>query len=278
MSNIKFVKIKNENDQFQLFETLKTNRNKRHRLRKFFVEGVRNIDAAIENNWTIDSFVVIDKPRLTQWAQEKLNYNKVKKNFSVPYELMKKLSEKDDPSELIAIIDMNLDHINQLTFDTMPLITVFDRPSNKGNLGTIIRTCDALNSQILVITGHSVDPYDPKTIVASMGSFFTVPIICLPSHKELLVWVKKIQTTYENLQVVGSSARGQIDLYQVNFTKPTVILIGNETYGLSQNYKNISDCICKIPMYGSASSLNVACANSVILYEANRQREIKKHN
>ena len=149
---------------------------------------------------------------------------------------------------------------------------VFDRPASPGNLGTIIRSCDALHVDGLVITGHAADLYDPETISATTGSFFALPVVRLPSRKELMPWFATIEQTIGSFQIVGSSAKAEEEITTHDFTKPTILVIGNETWGLSAGYKELCDSIVRIPIYGSATSLNVACAASVMLYEIDRQR------
>src|SRR5262249_6509534 len=139
------------------------------------------------------------------------------------------------------------------------LVVVFDRPAGPGNLGTLIRSCDALNADGLVITGHAADLYDPETISATTGSLFAVPVVRLPSHRELLPWFESIEQAIGPFQVVGSSAKAEKDIVTHDFTGPTILVIGNETWGLSASYKELCDSIVKIPIYGSATSLNVAC-------------------
>jgi tRNA G18 (ribose-2'-O)-methylase SpoU len=149
---------------------------------------------------------------------------------------------------------------------------VFDRPASPGNLGSLIRSCDALNVAGMVITGHATDLYDPETISASTGSFFAVPVVRLPSQRELLPWFAAIRQTIGPFQVVGSSAKAEQDIATHDFTQPTALLIGNETWGLSAAYKELCDSMVRIPIYGSATSLNVASAASIMLYEIDRQR------
>lgn len=97
---------------------------------------------------------------------------------------MEKLSDKEETSEIIAIVEIPEDDVSRLSITDQMLIVVFDRPSNRGNLGTIIRTCDALGAQGLIITGHAVDAYDSETIRATTGSFLMFPLsACLPQIK-----------------------------------------------------------------------------------------------
>ena len=149
---------------------------------------------------------------------------------------------------------------------------VFDRPANPGNLGTVIRSCDALRVDGVIITGHAVDLYDPETIRATAGSFFAVPTVRLPSQNELVPWLEGLRRRLPRLQVVGTSAKAQSPSRSTISRAPTVLLIGNENHGLSENYRALCDAMVTIPMYGSATSLNVACATSILLYEIARQR------
>ena len=108
---------------------------------------------------------------------------------------------------------------------------------------------------------------------ASTGSLFSFSVIRQPSHKELLPWFANIKQQLGDLQIIGTDEKGTVDLYDCDFKRPTVLLVGNETWGLSAAYKELADILVKIPMDGSASSLNVASATSIVLYEILRQRK-----
>jgi tRNA G18 (ribose-2'-O)-methylase SpoU len=272
MPKIKAIKLTKEDSDFQHFEVIKRNRNKRYKHGEFFVEGVRNINEAIRNGWEISSFLYAGERRLSDWARGILEQVKADGVYELSPHLMDKLSGKEDPSELLAIVKMKADSLSRIRLKENPVIVVIDRPSNKGNLGTLIRSCDALDCNGLIMTGHAVDLYDPETISSSVGTIFSLPTLRLPSYKEVFNWIQDIKGDYPDLQVVGTSAGGDRLLHQCDFTKPTVLLLGNETVGLSRNYKELSDVIAKIPMGGVASSLNVSCAASIMLYEIKRQR------
>lgn len=270
----KIVNIYSENNDYQKFEVLKRNRNKRHKYNEFFVEGVRNINEAINNNWEIRGFLYSKHNKMSNWGKEILASSRAEFHYELHGDLMDKLSDKEDTSELIAIVSIPEDDISRIEVNKQMLVVVFDRPSNRGNLGTIIRSCDALGAQGLIITGHAVDLYDPETIRATMGSFFKLPTIRMASPLEVQQWVFQLKETYDDVQLVGTSAKGSEELFYADFSKPTILLIGNETDGLSYKYKEMCDMTVKIPIGGSASSLNVACATSIILYEINRQKSL----
>jgi len=268
----KVVRIYSENNDFQYIETLRRKREKRQKQKEFFIEGVRPINQAIKHNWTINTFVYARDKKLSDWAKNILARAPAKTHFEVPLPLLEKLSNKAEPSELLALVAMPEDNLSRIPIGEDMLVVVFDRPASPGNLGTIIRSCDALKVAGMIITGHAVDLYDPETISATTGSLFALPVIRMPSHKELLPWFEMMQTRLGAVQIVGSSEKAEKEISAHDFTPPTVLLVGNETWGLSASYQELCDVTVKIPIYGSASSLNVACATSIMLYEIDRQR------
>lgn len=267
-------KIYNENNDFQRIEVIKRNREKRNRYGEFFVEGVKSINSAIENNWSIRAFAYTREKPLSNWAKDILANSTAQTHFELPLKLMDKLSEKDEElSELIAVVSIPEDDLSRIEIKEDMLVVIFDRPSSPGNLGTLIRSCEALKVDGVIVTGHAVDIYDPKTIRASMGTFFAMPTIRLESHKKLLPWLNSIRDMYHDFKVVGSSSAGDRLIMNADLTHgPIALIVGNETYGLSYNYKQICDLLVKVPMYGKITSFNVACAASIMLYEIDRQR------
>ena len=279
---MKEINIYNENNDFQYFETLKKNRNKRHSSGEFFVEGVRNINECIKNNWMVSSVIYSNSDGLSDWAKNILRGSSLRNVgfYNLKKELMQKLSEKedkDDTSELIFIVKIKNDDLNKLVLSDNSIVLIFDRPSNKGNLGTIIRTCDSFGIDVLLITGHAVDLYDRETVGASMGSFFKQKILRVPSFNELTGWIDKQRDIFPKLKMIGTSAKAEKYIHTANPAgSPNIIVIGNETTGLSKNFLELCDISLKIPMYAgsSASSLNVACAAAIILYEFTKNKNM----
>ncbi len=261
------------NNIFQHIQVLKTNRTKRNRYGEFVVEGVRNINEAVRNGWQIKAFLY-GEGKLSDWAQELLATVKTKENYRFSQELMKELSSKEDTSELMAIVAMKEIMPVQMKLSDNPFLVLFDRPSNKGNLGTMIRSCDALGADALIITGHAVDLYDPEVIAASMGSFFSLPVIRIAEQDVLYDMINRMKATYGTFRMFGSTAHQQKAIYELDLTSPLLLFVGNETKGLSYAYKELCDELCTIPMAESsmASSFNVSCAASIMMYEVVRQR------
>lgn len=268
------AKVFTKNNIFQKFEVLKTNRNKRYRYHEFFVEGVRSLNEAVRNNWKIKSFVY-DKNNLSDWAKDMINKVNTDMNYCLTPELMKELSGKEDTSELMAVIEMREDELEQVTLSEKPFIVLFDRPSNRGNLGTMIRSCDALGVDMLIITGHAVDLYDTDVVVSAMGSFFKLPVIRISDNKALFEYIDKLKKRYTDFTTIGTTAHNEDPVYSINLTSPLMLMMGNETMGLNKAFKEYCDILCTIPMseHSYASSFNVSCAGAILMYEITRQRE-----
>ncbi|MBE5818940.1 MAG: RNA methyltransferase [Clostridiales bacterium] len=269
-------RIYTKNSTYQKLEVLKTNRNKRYRYNEFLVEGVRSLNEAVKNNWNIKHFIY-NKNSLSSWARDMIRTAKTQENYCLTEELLKELSGKTDCSELMAVIEMREDDLNSVKLSSDPFIVLFDRPSNKGNLGTMIRSCDALGADMLIVTGHSVDLYDPEVVVSAMGSFFNMSVVRIANNNDLFGYIDKLKAKYPDFVAVGTTAHSQTPLYDVDMTRPLMLMMGNETMGLNKTFKEYCDILCTIPMSENsyASSFNVSCAASVLMYEVTRQREIE---
>jgi TrmH family RNA methyltransferase len=149
---------------------------------------------------------------------------------------------------------------------------LFDRPTSPGNIGSIIRSADAFGAGGMIVTGHAADVYDSKCVRASTGSIFALPTVRVPSHREVMTWLDGQRERGRPVQVVGTDEQGDMDIFDFDLTKPTLLLVGNETAGLSVAWRDLCDHMVSIPMTGTASSLNAANAATAALYEASRQR------
>ncbi len=265
--------IYTKNAAYQKFEVLKTNRNKRYRYNEFLVEGVRSLKEAVQNGWKIKSLLYA-RNGLSDWAKDMIQNTRTEMNYCLAPELMRALSAKEDTSELMAVIEMREDKLDTVQLSKKPFLVLFDRPSNKGNLGTMIRSCDALGADMLILTGHGVDLYDPDVVVSAMGSFFNLPVIRMADNEELFRFVEKMKESYPDFQLVGTTAHKETPVYTVDMKRPTLLMMGNETMGLNKAFKEKCDVLCTIPMAETsyASSFNVSCAASILMYEITRQR------
>ncbi len=242
-------------------------RRMRQRYRQFFVEGVRAINAACEYGWGIEWLIYCPERDLSDWAQGVIAHSDPATHLPVNAYLMERISQRTEPSELAAVVRQAEDDLARVPLSDRLLVALVDRPQSPGNLGSLIRSCDALGVDALLISGHAVDLYAPRTVRASMGSFFALPVIRLDSLDTLETWVAE-----HKMQVVGTSAHADEVVFEHDFSGPTLIVLGNEAEGMSHRLAEMCDASVKIPMSGSASSLNVAAAAAILLYEVSRQR------
>jgi TrmH family RNA methyltransferase len=256
-------RISSPNDEFQLALSLLTNRRQRQRQGRFVVEGVRAIDQAVEHGWELDSLWYAAGRRLSSWARGLLEHAP---SYELAPELMEQLSAKEETSEVVALVRMPPDDLARIRLDR-GLALAFDRPASPGNLGSVIRSADALGADGVVVTGHAADLYDPQAVRASVGSLFATPSVRVEAPGEAAAWAKE-----NRLRIVGTSARAERTADELDLAGPLLLVVGNETRGLSEAWRSLADDLVAIPMTGSATSLNAAAAAAVLLYETARQR------
>lgn len=265
-------RITTRNSRFQVWQALLGNRTKRHKLGAFVVQGVRPLTLAVAHGWTIEALLYDADRRPSTWAAEILA-TAAGECFALSPELLGELGEKGgDVPELIAIVAIPADDLSRVPVAGDFLGVLFDRPTSPGNLGSIIRSADAFGAAGVLVTGHAADPYDSAAVRASTGSLFGIPTVRVPSPREVLAWVEAQRAAGVPLQLVATDEDGEADVFDVDLTAPTLLLIGNETAGLSSAWREAADRTVRIPITGSASSLNAANAASIVLYEAARQR------
>lgn len=269
----KKISVTTKNQWFQRAEVIQRNRKKRWQHRQFLVEGVRAINQLRRfTHWQVEALIYSPAERLSGWAQEVLQEIPCPYHLEFAPELLAELSDKEETSEVLALVNMPIIDDIPVKLTEKAVVVLLDRPSNPGNLGSIIRSCDAFGVDQLILTGHAADPFDPVTVRATAGAFFNVPLARLASNESLAAWLAEAKATLPDLQIIGTSAKGDLPLTACDFTRPTILCLGNETMGLSVWLKEQCDTLAYMHMQGVASSLNLACATTAILFEVCRQR------
>lgn len=259
--------VRSRNARFQQWQALLANRTKRHRAGEFIVQGVRPITLAVDNGWTVRALLHAATGTRSRWAAQILDRVDAE-HVAMPADLLGELGEKaDEPPELVAVVEMRPDRLDRIAASSRLLAAAFDRPTSPGNVGTLVRSVDAFGADGLVVTGHAADIYDPKAVRASTGSLFAVPVVRADSPTDVIAWAHDGGAT-----IVGTDESGAVDIDEHDFTGPTLLVVGSETTGMSVAWREACDAIVRIPIGGSASSLNAASAATVVLYEAGRQR------
>ncbi|MBP3542470.1 MAG: RNA methyltransferase [Clostridia bacterium] len=270
--------IQSRNDVFQRYETLHRNREKRTHQKLFFLEGVHPVEQAVLAGEQFFSIAYASDRRLSGWAEDMLKKAAPEEIHPMPAALLSELSDRENPCELICLIHQRQDQLARLrqriAATERPLLVLCDRANSPGNLGTVIRSADAFGACGVISTGHSADFYDTQCIRSSIGSLFHIPFAGFGSVQEVLDFLATLPC---KMQIVGTSAKGSCSIHEADLTGPTLLIVGNETFGMSKAWKEACDLLLRIPIYGAASSLNVGCAATACLYEIARQRDFDGH-
>lgn len=178
--------------------------------------------------------------------------------------VLAKISRRDNPQTVIGVFEQRLAKANEIAPLAGAVWVALEGIKNPGNLGTILRTVDAVGANGVLLIGECVDPFSLEAVRATMGSIFHVPLVRMTSA-EFLAWRK----SWTGL-VVGTHLRAATDYRKIPYDRPCVLLMGNEQSGLSPTLAEACDELAIIPMKGQADSLNLAIATGVMLFEMRR--------
>ena len=263
------VVLQSADDRYQVLSSLLTSRSKRHRRRQFIVQGVRPITMALEAGWPLEAVIWKGRSRLSRWAAGVLDQAAVTTRYQVTDSLMAGLSGKHEPAEVLLVARIHEREMASLPVGPDTVVCVLDRIASPGNLGSIIRSADAFGAAGVVTVGHAADPYDPACVRASTGSVFSVPVAEVGGMEEVVAWCVPTQEGRARVRLVGGDESGPA-LAPGDLAPPVAILLGTEGRGLSRAAAEACERLVSIPMVGRASSLNVASAATVLLYESHR--------
>jgi len=185
-------------------------------------------------------------------------------------DILHKLSGKDNPQAVVGVYDAFATPLAALDRTTAPIWIVAQSLRDPGNLGTILRTGDAVGAGGLILVDECVDPFSIEAVRASMGALFT-QAIAQASWPEFLAWLRAGPG-----QLVGLSLQTELDYQDPVYAAPTFLLVGNEAQGLPEAYEAECDLLVKLPMLGKADSLNAAVATAVTAYEVLNQRRARR--
>jgi RNA methyltransferase, TrmH family len=240
----------------------------RNKEQVFLIEGVKIVEEALRDNLGVK--MVIASPSLVQHHGRgvlKLAETRSADILWISERLMDAVAESKTPQPVMAIIKMREYSENALMANAAGLIVVAHQLQDPGNLGTIIRTSEAVGASGVAVSANTVDPYSAKTIRASMGSMLRLPLVRISDIGTFLIACKQ-----QGFQTAATMLTGDMTHFDADLRKPTVVIFGQEGAGLPQDIMINVDLHVRIPMAGTIDSLNVATSAAVILYEAMRQR------
>lgn len=240
----------------------------RSRTGRYIIEGIRHLARAVEQHAPIES-VFLDPSVLSNPFGQKLARQLRQRGVSgvrLSHQLYCDLTLAADAQGIGAVLRQRWTPLAEVTVDRNSLWLAVEDLESPGNLGTTIRTAEAVGVTGIFMLGADCDPYDPATVRATMGSLFSQSLTrCLP--RELSVWARS-----NGVAIVGSSPSGLLDYKALSYRFPSVLLIGSEKLGLSEQLLDAADFMVRITMRGHCDSINAAVAAGVLLFEMSSQR------
>lgn len=230
----------------------------------FLAEGLKAVGQALDSQADLKTVVYADSELISGYGREVLDAFRQKNNveiIEVSAKVFNSLARKDKPQGIAAVIRQQWVELQNLSTARSGIFVAVDSIQNPGNLGTIMRTCDAVGASGLILLNNSTDPYDPVSVKASMGSVFTVPLVKSDSAK-FLDWAKT-----NSLPIIGTSDKAQQSCFTFDYPDPCLILMGSEREGLPTTLISAAADMVSIPMGGTADSLNISVATGIILYQ-----------
>jgi TrmH family RNA methyltransferase len=227
----------------------------------FLVEGIHHVGEVIEAGWEVESIIYAPEMLTSAFANDLVS-RLADKAQPVSTAVMESLADRDNPQGILVLVHQQTSPIADLNSPKRSIALV--APQDPGNLGTILRTMDAAGVDALFLLDGGVELFHPTVIRSSMGSLFWKPVIQI-SFDEFLKWARS-----GGYQLIGSSARADVDYQTIVPQVPWVLILGNEQKGLSSDQFSACDVNISLPMQGRVSSLNLAVAAGVLLYALNK--------
>ncbi|MCX8052697.1 MAG: RNA methyltransferase [Armatimonadetes bacterium] len=235
----------------------------------FFVEGDELVLRAYDFGGPVHSLILTERFVTSAGAQQIVERAAALGTpvFTTTSGLLDKILQAKPTPECLAIVERKLAKLSDVFSKEKALVVMLERGENADNLGMLLRSADAVGVSGVILTADTVDPFSRRAVRGSRGAVFAVQICIV---KDATHAIEEARTS--GLRIVATSARANTLYTTTDFTKPTLVIVGNEHTGISDSVWECSDQVVRIPMMGRVNSLNVAVAASVILYEAVRQR------
>ncbi len=251
------------NPKIKLIRALLQQRKERRATGLFVVEGIRHAGEAVQAGASIEYLCYAPELLTSEFAAQLIAQQSGRgiPCLSVAADVFADLAEKDNPPGILAVVQQPKANLEQLTALRHPWLVALVAPQDPGNIGTILRTIDAVGASGLLLLDHSADPFHPSAVRASMGTLFWRPVV-MAEFAHFAAWVAQ-----QGYTLYGTSAHAPQDYRQVErYASPRILLMGSERQGLTPEQAASCHALLSLPMQGHATSLNLAVATGVMLY------------
>ena len=227
----------------------------------FLVEGITHVGEVIEAGWDVDALLYAPDLLTSSFAKDLLAHaaRLQLRLRPVSVSVIESLADKENPQGILAVVKQKQYSFSDLKSANHAVALV--SPQDPGNLGTILRTMDAVGADALFILDGGVELFHPTVIRASMGTLFWKPVI-QSSFEKFLQWARK-----NKYQLIGTSAKADMDYHTLTPQNPWALVLGTEQKGLTPEQVAACDLTISLPMRGRVSSLNLSIAAGVLLYQ-----------
>jgi TrmH family RNA methyltransferase len=247
-------------------------RNRRYRQgqRRILIDGVRELGRAIAAGVRLREVFVCESLCRSEESQ-RLVHGLPRTGAEVlrlAEPVFEKLAFGRRAEGVLAVADMPQRKLDDLTLPGQPLLAVLEGVEKPGNVGAVLRSADAAGLSALVVADPRTDLWNPNAIRASLGTIFTLGI-CQSTARDVLAWLR-----LQRLQILAARVDGSLPYTEPDYCRPTAIVLGSEATGLTPLWSAADIRAVRLPMRGSADSLNVSATAAVLFYEARRQRDL----
>jgi TrmH family RNA methyltransferase len=230
----------------------------------FVIEGKKEIGMALDAGYKIGNLFFCDE--IIQASELESLGASDKLLVPVSKEVFDKIAVRENSGGVLAVAEQKAHRLEQLKISPNPLILILEGVEKPGNLGAILRTADAAGVDAVIICDPQTDFYNPNVIRSSIGCIFTKQLASATSA-ETIEWLKQ-----KNIKIYCTYLQASKPYHTIDYMKPSAIVMGTESTGLSEIWIKNADANIIIPMQGKIDSMNVSTAAAVVVFEAKRQR------
>jgi len=256
-----------QNPQIKEIVQLQEKSKARRKSGLFLIEGIREIEIAIKNDFEIEQLLVcfdlFDADKLNNFKSKLSNATSL---IEISKDVYQKIAYREGTEGVIAVAKTKDHSLANIQLPKNPLIIVLESLEKPGNIGAVLRTADAANVDAIFIADPKTDLYNPNIVRSSVGALFTNKIVC-GNSQEIINFLKE-----KNIAIFSAILQEAVSYYSVNFQGASAIVMGTEATGLTNIWRENSNANIIIPMQGQIDSMNVSVAAAVLIFEAKRQR------
>jgi len=239
----------------------------------FVVEGMRELEHCVEGGFKIDTIFFCDE--ILHADNDMFDVESMQKKFGeeakiipVSKNVYERIALREGTEGIVAIVETRETRLDDLHLSESPLLIVLESVEKPGNLGAVLRSADAAGADAVIVCDPLTDLYNPNLIRSSIGAIFTVPCVACQSE-ECISFLKS-----RGIQILTAQLQDSKLYYDTDMRRATAIVMGTESTGLTNQWREAADAHIRIPMLGRLDSLNVSVSAAILLFEALRQRKV----